>query len=527
MRTIFAAALCAGLVAVSATDLAARGGGGGGGHGGGSHGGTYYYYGYYGGGGPLVPPTKLGDTSHVHTVAVISAVGQSLMLGRTGLLADHSTLDIADWHLDQSIETMTAKLLATHFTVKDFAHDSAALAKIPNGFMDTSSARALQDYIVALKAQDVDAFIVIRPDAETGTPPTPGLSLQLSDTDAHPREEANFEIDVVDAKSGAIIAHAYSRAAERQGLPPQFASFYGARALKLKPGDTPTPAQRTQLKLDFERDMAMAMRETLRALNLGIALPEIGARTIVDIPANESPCRTLKRVMVVSTVGDRVEVVYPGSLFTKRKDNSVPVGDWNFDPEVEKLATNALDRCFQVVNVPLDRAKLASLIVSSDPNLHAVPVDGITPGAALDLYLVIAKLRNDKGEALTGLALLGGGSDYGHALSDYAIVFIDAKTAKIAYWMQGISSPKFPYPVPSRLVASSNMPNPGDNFSPAQSANVRTLFLEMMTDSIPESLLRLQFTGKRIESAGAALADMEQADGVKTQPGTAAAASSP
>jgi hypothetical protein len=512
MHRILATVLCAAFTVSAATESRAHGGGGGGGGGHNSGSYTYTYY-YPGVAVPLVPPTKTGDYTNIHAVAVVSAVGQSLMLGRTGLLAAHSTIDTGDWHMDQSVEALTGKLLASRFTVKSVPHDSAELAKIPNGFMDTSSAKALQSYILALNAKDVDAIIVIRPDAETGTPPTPGLSLQIVDGSTHPREETNYEIDVVDAHTGAIVAHAFSRVAERQGVPVQFAAFNGASSLNLAPGQTPTAAQRDQLKRDFERDMAMAMRETLRALNLGIVLPEVGTRNIVAIPPAENPCRKLKRVMAISTLGDRVEVDYPGSLFTKRKDHLIPVADWDFDTTVEKLATGALDSCFQVVKAPVDRAKLASFVVTSDKSVLEKPMDGITPGSDVDLYIVFAKLRNDNADGISGLALWGGGnSDSGEALAEYAVTLIDAKTGKIIFMLQGVASPKFAFPVPGRQLAKTYIPNPGESFSPFQSANARTLFSDMMADSIAETLLRLQLTGKRIESAGADLAAVEPAE---------------
>ena len=511
MRKYLAVALSAAVFGLSTTMAFAHGGGGGGG---GSHGGGSYYYSYYPGVSvPLVPPTKTGDYSKIHSVAVISAVGQSLMLGRTGLLASHSTLDIADWRLDQNVETLMGKLLATHYAVKDIPHDSAELAKIPNGFLDTSSAKALQSYIQALNAKDVDAILVIRPDAETGTPPTPGLSLEMNDATARPVEQANFEIDVVDAQSGLILAHAYSRAADRQGLPPQFAAFNGAKTLKLNPGDTPTAEQRNQLKLDYERNMALAIRETVRALNLGVTLPNIGSRNIVAIPTDQNPCRKLKRVMVISALGDRVEVDYPGSLFTKRKDHLVAITDWNFDSEVEKLATGAMDACFEVQNVPVDRAKLASFVIGPDKSVFTKPVDGITPGAPVDLYILFAKLTNEKADGISGLALWGGGGgDYGEAIAQYAVMLIEPKTAKIAYMMQGITSPKFPYPVPGREIVKTDIPNPGEAFSSNQAGRARTLFTAMMADSISETLLRLQFTGKKIESAATDLAEVAPAE---------------
>jgi len=200
------------------------------------------------------------------------------------------------------VEDIVSHDLATRFTVKPVAHDSAALAAIPNGFYDMSSGKALQAYLAALPDHGVDAFVVVRPDAEKGTPTTPGLSLDATGGGARPIEQANFEIDVVDSQSGRVISHAFSRAADRQGVAEQFAAFYGSADARVMPNTVPSDAQRIRMKKDFERNVSLAVRETLRSLNLGITLPEIGARTFVPLTAAENPATKLPKAEVARTV---------------------------------------------------------------------------------------------------------------------------------------------------------------------------------------------------------------------------------
>lgn len=518
MRKPTIAALFAALAIMPAAPALAHGGGGG--HGGGGH---YVYIPVYGGQAVMVvPPAQTADYSRIHSVAVISGIGQNLTLGKAALLTTHSTLSIADWNLDQGVETTLAHYLSGGFAVKTVPHDSAALAKIPNGHFDTSSAKTLQAYIQALQAKDVDAFIVVRPDAELGTPITPGLSLDATGNGARPEEEANFEIDVVDAQSGNIIAHAFSRAADRQGTAPQFATFWGSKDAKVMPNGTPTDAQRNQMKTDFVRNVSLSLRETLRSLSLAIPLPEVGAREIVAIPPDQNPYRKLSKVMVISTLGDRVETYYPGGLFTKAKDTLVPVADWNMDAEFEKHAADALDKHFVPASVPVDRAKLANLTVGMDQKLDALPpVDGINPGAGVDLYIVLAKLRTKPAGGVAGLTMWDGsaaGADYADALSEYAVVLVEPKTARIVFFHRGVASPKFPSELPMHMTMKTNMPNPGAGFSPEQASALRTLYSGIMADSIDETLLRMELTGRKIEAGGGDLADAAAGGAAQAEP---------
>lgn len=515
MRKFWGAALLASLAILPAYGPAyahGGGGGGGGGHGGGH---SYYTSVYIGGGEAMFPPTRVGNYAGIHSVAVISAIGQTLTLGNAALLTTHSSLSIADWNFDRGVEDIVSRDLAGRFTVKTVAHDSAALAAIPNGFYDTSSEKALQAYIAALPDHGVDAFVVVRPDAEKGTPTTPGLSLDATVGGTKPLEQANFEIDVIDAQSGRVISHAYSRAVDRQGVPVQFAMFYGSADERVMPNTTPTDAQRALMKKDFERNVSLALRETLRSLQLGIALPEIGARTIVPLTANENPATKLPKVMVVSALGDGIEVDYPGNLFNKRKDQTYPVADWSLDAEFEKRALAALDKHFTPVTVPVDRAKLATFVLG-DPNAANGPVPGIVPGTpGVDLYIVLAKVRGTAtSDNTTGLAMWGRHiDDFGGIFCQYAVVLVEPKTAKMMIAVTGASSPKFPSVLPYRAIAKTGLPDPGAaGFTPEQADAAHTLLTQMMNDSIDEMLLRLHLSGKKIEEGGGDIAQASEGE---------------
>src|SRR5262249_37145994 len=148
----------------------------------------------------------------------------------------------------------------------DVPYDRAALAAIPNGTLDVSTGD-MQKYLLALNAPGVDAFIVVRPDGEGGGAHTPGLSLNGADgTSLRPMLEANYEIDVVQAGTGKIIAHVLSRIQPRKGANPYFADIFAPTDLAVTPEQMPTPAQRTGLKIMYQRLLTNSIIETLRPL---------------------------------------------------------------------------------------------------------------------------------------------------------------------------------------------------------------------------------------------------------------------
>jgi hypothetical protein len=254
-----------------------------------AHGGSYVYIPVVIPGGPiLVPAAKIGDTSHIHNVAVITALGENMTLGRAGWLADHSTVNIADMGLDNFVDGALRKYLTGHFTMVDVPYDRAKLAAIPNGTLDFTT-KEVETYLAALPADGVDAFIVVRPDGEAGGANTPGLSLNTGNGGKQSGISANFEIDIVDAKTHQTISHALSRIEPREGSGAHFASMYGPEDLKIEPDQTLTADQRTKLRAQYVKLLSNALIETLRALDLGVALPKPGERVMIPIPEEKRP----------------------------------------------------------------------------------------------------------------------------------------------------------------------------------------------------------------------------------------------
>jgi len=485
------------MLALAASPAGAHGGGGGGGHGGGRGGYTSVYI---SGGVSEVPPAVTGDTTKIHTVAIVSAIGQTLTLGRAGLLATHKDVDIADIKLDDVVDSELRKYLAGRFTFVDVPYDRAALAAIPNGKLDSSTA-AVHAYLAALPGQNVDAFIVVRPDAE-GAAGTPGLSLlDASDTGAvRPSILANYEIDIVDAKDLKVISHTLSRVTLRQGDIEHFAALLGSADLNISPQQTPTDVQRVAMKKQYSHLLSISLIETLRSLNLGVALPPPGARVMVPIPPELQPFPKMTRVAVISAIGDELDLNHRAPFFV-HTSGAAPIADWNLDDAVEADVRGALDKRLTVKQEPADRAKIAKLNVTVDQNGLATVIDGLQPASDVDAYIVVLKRKTVlglAGDPVTGLALSNQtsiDSEHTAAFAMYEIALVDPHTFKPMLLVAGRTSPAKPVDIPSHVLDNAAWPKDGGALSPDQVKLVQPAMTDILADSIPETLMRMGLTG--------------------------------
>jgi hypothetical protein len=520
-RALCAAALLAGFLPAAAL---AHGGGGGGGHGGGH---TTYTTVYIPGGIPEVPAAKTGDTSAIHSVAIVTAIGQNMMLGRPGWLAQHKTIDISDWKLDDEVDATLRRYLAGRFTFVNVPYDAAALAAIPNGKNDTT-VKNMQAYLGALHAQGVDAFVVVRPDAE-GDAFSPGLSLDNNDSaTARPTVEANYEIDIVDAKSLAIVSHTLSRVTLRQGDGEHFAALLGSMDINISPDQTPSDAQRAEMKKAFSHLVSISLVETLRSLNLGVALPQPGARVMVPIPKDIAPFQKVTNVAVVSAVGDSLDLNHRAPFFV-HSATTAPIADWNLDAAIESDVRAALDKRFVVKPVPVDRAKIAALNITIDQKGIATTVDGLTATGDIDAYIVVLKRTSPFGlDDVKGLGVAHQtsiGDEHTTVFAIYEIAVVDPHTLKPLMVLAGRTSPLQPIEVPVHVVPNTTWPQTPP-LSPDQARTVEQALTDMMADSIPETLMRMGLTGM-MPNGEAAPAPSQSAQAPAAQAAPSAAAPKP
>ena len=107
------------------------------------------------------PRVNIGDVSNFHNVAVLSAIGSGLRLGKKNFLFKEGgkVLKIDDWNVDDQVVTTVQQLFGNRFQFKSVSYDRAALAALPNGKFDNSRTD-LQKYLGVLPRDGLDAFIV-------------------------------------------------------------------------------------------------------------------------------------------------------------------------------------------------------------------------------------------------------------------------------------------------------------------------------------------------------------------------------
>jgi hypothetical protein len=486
----------AALMVAASPAFAHGGGGGGGGHGGGHV--TYVPIFIPGSSVPEVPPAKVGDTSQIHSVAIISAVGQTMTLGSIGWFNTRTSLPIADWKLDDLVDATLRKHLAGRFTFVDVPHDSAALAALPDGSLDSAKSPG-HAYLAALPAQGVDAFIVVRPAGDDLSFHVAGLSLDASGIPGRPSINANYEIDIVDAKTLTVISRSFSRVTLRQGDIEHFASLLGTTDVNLQPKQTPTDVQRATMKAEFSHLLSISLIETLRSLELGVALPPPGTRVIVPIPEAMKPFANVKTVAVVSAIGDGLELNHRGTFFVHSL-KVAPIADWNLDGEIENQIAAALDKRFTVKPIQADRAAIAKLVIKVNDTGIATPISGLPTVPAADLYIVVLK-HSTTWLGLDDLAGVGlwNQTPFGDQVTslfvDYTIAVVDPHTLRPLVLRVGLTSPRFPQDAPARTIDNALFPKDWTTLSPDQAKALHPMVSELVADSIPETLMRLGLTG--------------------------------
>jgi hypothetical protein len=276
-----------------------------------------------------------------------------------------------------------------------------------------------------------------------------------------------------------------------------FASLIGPATLNITPKETPTPAQRILIQDHFTFLLSTSLIETLRALQLGVSLPDPGARTMVPLPAAMNPFPNVKNVAVVSVVGDALDFNHRAPWF-KHEQTTVSGAQMGLDDTIEGQVRAALDKRLTVKTVVVDRAKLGGLMLKIDQSSFAAPVDGLKPDA-VDAYIVVLKRSTPLGaDVIQGLGLAHAVSisdEHTYAFAMYEIAVIDGHTLKPLVLRAGTSSPAMASTLPFDPIANSVWPKDGAALSPEQTQLLHDTLLHLMADSIPETLLHLRLTG--------------------------------
>lgn len=447
-----------------------------------------------------VPAPEKGGYSKIHTVAVLSAAGVNFTLQNNHFMGPKTGhLDIADWKIDDSVAAAIHQYLGNHWAIKDIAYDREQLGAIPNGPLDYSAPK-LRHYLGSVPSDGIDAFIVVRPDLEYQAPGLTGLGLENGNGigDPAPVVWANYEIDIVDAHSLETVAKAYSRVKLREGAKDSFAGLIADNTLKIGDDFALNDGQRAMLRAYVAHLMTASLIETLRSLELGIALPEPGARTLVPIPQDKLPYKNLTTVAVISGIGDELNLERLDTVFSHTSDFA-PVPDWQIDDAVVQRAGTILAKRFSVKAAAVDR-KAFDRAALLDENYKLDPkFPGLNPDNAIDAYIAFIKLVEPAGTLTPakkkGLGMWVNGPAETYVLfANYAVAVIDAHTMKIITARAATTSPA--QPLRGELAVDLSLwPGHPPQFTPERIAAFKSALTTLLDDSLDETFLALGLTG--------------------------------
>jgi hypothetical protein len=451
---------------------------------------------------PVLPVTAKADYSAIHSVAVISAIGEKLTLSYGNFLGNTSKdIPIQDWNIDALVETRLRQYLSSRFTFKDILYDRAALAKIPNTPFSFSNSQ-YADFLKTIPAGQADAYIIVRPDLEYKSPGVAGLGLVNFNNFGKPITPmvwANYEIDIVDARTLKTIAYAQSRLRLRDKTPATFAGIEDG-ALVSDGEFKLTDAQTNTLHANIVPLVNLSLIETLRDLGTGVDLPPPGARTLVPIPPDRDPYKAYKNVAVVSALGDMIDFEHEGGTIFSHDNYPTPEPDWQLDALVEARAKAALQKHFAIAEPNVDRSTFANAMMWDRDGKLAPNFAGLNPSPDVDLYVVFLKLNRpiwgvDKtaGVGVFNKAALSGETTT--AFAHFAAVTIDAHTMKYIFASSGIMSPDNPDPDPRQSLDNSAWPKTPAAMSVDQAAVFRDVIIGLLNNSVDETLLHLALLG--------------------------------
>ena len=466
---------------------------------------------------PPVPFARPGNYGNVRTVAVLSGIGQTLTLERAiVLLPQIKKLDISGWGYDDAITALIKKHLAARFEIKDVDYDKSALALIPDRFWESPNLGLRAKFqpgagprvLRAPPQQDIDAYIIVRP-ARTG-PAERGLSLTSGDVLKllAPKDEvlewASYRIDVWNARTLTRIGTSESRLQIRKGSKPTWTGLYADKSLTLDDKMSPTDQQFARLRTDFSRTIASSVVETLRSLELGIDLPEIGERTIERLSLDKDPFADIKTIGLVSAIGNELLLRHLGGTRFSQSENALPIPDWQVDRDVEKIARSALGKRFTIKDIDFDRAALAQARFLDGDGKWVSAVPALKPSQDVDAYVVILKHPLRLGRSVFDGAGVG---VWNHSLpaareetaifANYAIALVDARTLELIVGLVGTMDTSVPIRKPYKLI-DNGLWRASAPLSSETSSEVQETLTSLFANSVPETLLRLQLTGSVI-----------------------------
>jgi hypothetical protein len=454
---------------------------------------------------PSVPGAQTSDYQNIHTVALISALGQHLTMRNNHFIGPREhRLDIRDWSLDDAIASWLKQYLSPRFAFREIPYDRTVLAAVPNGKWDGLSSK-FSAFMKTLPTEGIDAFVVVRPDLGTEAPGTEGLGLENGGAfgDMTPVLWANYEIDVIDARTQKTIACAYSRVSLRDKTPESFVGLRVSERLRVGDDFILKDEQAKLLRQDIAFVLRLSIIETLRSLNLGISLPNPGARVLAPIPADQNPYRAYKSVAVVSGIGDVIDLEHLGDTILSHDSYKIAEPDWQLDAMLENRAQSVLRHRFTIKNAVVDRAAFANARVRDGDGKYAPDFPGLSPSPDIDLYVALVKIHDHVMPTVAQVNGIGvfNKSAIGaitRAVGNYAAVVLDAHTLNVLLVRRALPSPSQPSDVPMEVLDDSVWPSAPPAMTADQAAKIRTTLTDLLTDSEDELLLSTGLSGQMV-----------------------------
>lgn len=424
----------------------------------------------------------------IHSVGVISAIGDRLAITSTGMMAvgrDKKDMPIDDWGIDRWMVTTLSQALAARFEVKPVNVDRAA-------FFDCAAKCA------GLLKRDsgVDAFVLVRKVEESAfKDATSGISLHFTRAMLGKytlTTDSDFVIEVIDAKTGKVLDY---------GSPDQPVVIFTANDWP-NSWEELTQAQRETLKSTITDNIE---KELPVALNSASLPPLKANRQRILAPTNDAQTAgalaKIHSVAVVSALGDQIHLVTPGNPWTNQtKEQVAPPTAWTLDTEIEAVARPILARHFKVETVTLDRSALAKLSMDNGNSAPPPPLS-LPASDAVDAYIVIAKANYREG-MFEGVGLWHWTpllDETTGVYVNYDILVVDAKTSAVLAHYPVKAGEKHPCDTPRRFgsglpeceVSGKFWPKTPGALTPQAQDVIHQRLTEIFAVTLPETLSQL------------------------------------
>lgn len=470
--------------------------------------GSYVYIPIYIPAAPVGPQwPEPGDYSKVRKVAIISAIGLvelqkavPIFPDRTGKLAEAT-----NWKLDDTVAATLKKYLGGKFEFVDVAYDPA---KIFNIRPTIWHAGELTSYLKTLPNQDIDAFIVVRPNYQ-------GAVRLESRRMGQVVLWVDYRFEIIDAHTYKDIAVSSSRYQVREGAMPGFPGLVLDSSFELNDKMMLAPDKIEMLRTKTQQLLDVTMVETIRSLKFGVTLPPVGDHSLLPPPPTNRSAG-VKTIAITSAIGDRLRMYKPGGMLTKAIRTEVGFADQDIDAAVETMVHDSLAKYYTIKTIPVDRKVLTGKWWTKRDEKFLI---NVPPSNEVDAYLLILK---DATKNIDGPGILHDGnwtSDWTYLGCNYVILLVDAKTSTPIIAARGVMSSKYAHAWPSVKLDNSLWPTTKspDALTPGTAPMIKDALLKLLQDSLPETLYRLgvntgaqppqEPAGTALPAAGAALGE--------------------